>query len=152
MRSLNARPGSPWTWRRAAMPSLLGLTLCGCAAMTKDVDAYYRQMAINYKEALDDARLEEKSLEKKSRVYAVTKDEKQYRKTQRELDRVRTWEERCAREQERFAKAAKWMESHFDLNRKGNPESAEPADASPGAHQADGEGIGGGDVKGTPAE
>ena len=31
----------------------LGIALTGCAAMTQDVDAYYRQMAVNYQEAAE---------------------------------------------------------------------------------------------------
>jgi hypothetical protein len=111
-----------------------GIALGGCAAMTQDVDAYYRQMAVNYKEALDDAKLEETRLEKKAQVYAVTKDKKELRRTERELERVRSFEERCAREHQRFDKAAKWMETHLNSVKKGAPEASGAAGASQDAH------------------
>ena len=50
--------------------------------MTQDVDAYYRQMAINFQEAADKAKLDEVALENESRVLGVTGDQSRYRKAQ----------------------------------------------------------------------
>ena len=69
MRSITGRPGDSTIWRRLAMAAL-GIPICGCAAMTQDVDAYYRQMAVNYQEAIDDAKKEESALDKKLRLSA----------------------------------------------------------------------------------
>ena len=104
-------------YRRLAFLSL-SVSLAGCAAMTQDVDAYYRQMTVNYQEAIDKAKVDEASLENQSRMLLATGDQSRYRKVQRELSRVRSWEERCIWEKKRFEKAAKWMESHFDLDEK----------------------------------
>jgi acyl-[acyl carrier protein]--UDP-N-acetylglucosamine O-acyltransferase len=129
MRSVKGRVRPSGTWRFVVMVSS-GVLLGGCAAVTQDVDAYYRQMAVNYKEAIDDAKVEELKLEKKAQIYAVTKDQKELRRTERTLARVRSIEERYTREQERFDKAAKWMESHLDSVKKGAPEASGAADAS----------------------
>jgi hypothetical protein len=101
-------------WRRWVVASL-GFPLTGCAGMTQSVDAYYRQMAVNYQEAIDKAKLDETSLENQSRVLLTTGDQSKYHKTQRELASIRSWEKHCAWEKERFDKAAKWMESHFHI-------------------------------------
>jgi hypothetical protein len=129
MRSDKGRVRASGTWRLVVMIST-GFALGGCAAVTQDVDAYYRQMAVNYEEALDDARLEETKLEKKAQLFAVTKDRKELRRTERDLERVRSFEEHCIREQKRFDKAAKWMESHLASVKKRAPEASAAADAS----------------------
>ena len=85
--------------------------------MTQDVDLYYRQMAINYQEAVNSAKLDEKSLQNQLRVLGVTGDQSKYFKAQRKLEKLRAWEEKCAKEQKRFEKAAEWMESHFDIKK-----------------------------------
>jgi hypothetical protein len=125
------------------LPSLLaiatsGVCLAGCASMTQDVDAYYRQMAYNYQEALDKAKLDTLSLENQARVLAVTGDHSKYRRTQRELGKIRRWEERCEKEQKRFEKAAEWMEAHFHLERpKITGEQVERASYSESASKAE---------------
>jgi hypothetical protein len=115
---------------RGLLTLSVGISSCGCAAVTQDVDAYYRQMAANYKEALDRAKIEEASLKNQSRVYAVTGDQREYRRAERELKRVQAWQEHCSREQQRFEKAAKWMESHFDRNKRADTKVSGPLDAS----------------------
>lgn len=90
----------------------LGIPLAGCAAITQDVDDYYRQMAVNYEEAIEKAKVEELTVKNQARVLAVTGDPRAH-KYERELEKIRDWEKRCAHEQERFEKAAKWMETHF---------------------------------------
>ena len=106
--------------RRPALARLLGLLVmgsscAGCAMITQDVDAYYRQMAINYQEAADKAKLDAASLENQVKVLAVTGEPGKAHKTQRRLDRIRSWEQRCLKEKTRFEKAAEWTESHFHV-------------------------------------
>jgi hypothetical protein len=96
---------------------LLGPFFAGCAAMSQDVDAYYRQMAINYQEAVDNAKRDEVSLENQMRILGVTNDQTKYLKAQRKLEKLKAWEEKCAYQQKRFEKAADWMESHFDIKK-----------------------------------
>ena len=83
---------------------------CGCGAISQDVHRYYRQMAINYKEAEDKAKLDAMSLEGQSRVLMQTGDFRNYNHTQKELARIKGWESQCARQRERFEKAAETME------------------------------------------
>jgi hypothetical protein len=149
MRSVKGRVGVSAIGRRLVMASL-AIPLCGCAAMTQDVDAYYRQMAVNFKESLDDAKREEADLEKKSKVYALTGDKKEYRKAQRELDRVRDWVQHCSYEQKRFEKAAKWMESHFDLETKDEPGPSETTKTSVASGPAEVTGAASRNVEGPP--
>jgi hypothetical protein len=136
MKGAMDRPGAgPIARRMAAL--CLGISLAGCAAMTQDVDAYYRQMAVNYQEALDKAKIDEISVEHQAQVLAATGDKAKYRKYHRELGKIREWEERCAKEKKRFEKAAEWMESHFAIDKEKTeavlasskpPEAAPPAD------------------------
>jgi hypothetical protein len=100
-------------WRGFVIP-VVGVALTGCASVTKDVDAYYRQMATNYGEAIEKAKVDEVSEQSKAKVLAATGDARAARKAQREAERIKAWQEHCAWEKERFEKAAKWMETHFD--------------------------------------
>jgi hypothetical protein len=109
---------------RLLAPLFLGPCLAGCATVAQDVDAYYRQMAVNFREAHDKAKLEETSLENVSRMLLATGDTASYRKTQRRLERTRSWESHCAKEEERFQKAAAWMESHFALEKSAPAKAA----------------------------
>ena len=84
MRSVNGRTGNTRTWPRLLMMATSGIWLCGCAAMTTDVDAYYRQMAVNYQEAIERSKLEESTLEKQAQVLAATGDRSKSRKARRE--------------------------------------------------------------------
>jgi hypothetical protein len=95
----------------------LGPGFAGCAAIGRDVDAYYRQMAINYHGAAEAAKTDEVSLKNQLRVLGTTGDQSGYLKTQRKLERLQAWEEKCAKEEVRFQKAAEWMESHFDIKK-----------------------------------
>src|SRR5262245_45566726 len=67
----------------------------GCASVTQDVDLYYRQMAHNYQEAVEKARLDAASLENQAKVLAVTGETRKQRKSQRQLDKMRSWEGHC---------------------------------------------------------
>jgi hypothetical protein len=104
---------------------LLVPLLAGCAAVSQDVDAYYRQMATNYQEAREKARMDAASIKKASGMLLAAGDTAGYQKNQRRLERIEAWELRCARQEERFQKAAAWMETHFDLkeSRPGGPSS-----------------------------
>ena len=82
------------------------LCLCGCAAMVQDVHLYYQQMAINYKEAEEKAKLDAVTLERESATLLQAGETHKYNRAQRELSRIKNWEEYCARQQERFQKAA----------------------------------------------
>jgi hypothetical protein len=91
--------------------------MAGCASMTEDVDAYYRQMAYNYREALEKAKVDELSLTSQVNVLASTGQTRQFMRTERELQRVKKWEAKCEKEAGRFEKAAEWTEAHFHLKR-----------------------------------
>jgi hypothetical protein len=94
---------------------MMGSSCAGCAMITQDVDAYYRQMEINYQEAADKAKVDAATLENQVKALAVTGDPGKAQKTQRRLDRLRSWEEHCLKEKTRFEKAAEWTEAHFHL-------------------------------------
>jgi hypothetical protein len=100
--------------------------LAGCASTIASVDGYYRQMAVNYQEAIDKAKEDEVSLDRRAQVLATTGDPGKSQKYRRELEKVRKWEEHCAWEKQRFEKAAGWMESHFSSARQ----STAPAPSS----------------------
>ena len=90
--------------------------------MSEEADAYYRQMAYNYREALEKAKVDEISLESQEKVLASTGDFRQYKRTKRELDSVKRFEKKCEREAERFKKAAEWTEAHFHVTRPPIPD------------------------------
>jgi uncharacterized protein involved in tolerance to divalent cations len=130
-----ARTGS--IARRMAM-LCLAIPLAGCASMTQDVDAYYRQMAVNYQEAVEQAKLDETKVDHQAQVLAVTGDKKKLEKCQHILAKIRKSEEDYAHQQKRFEKAADWMESHFHINKEevaslvGTPKEAKaPPNADP---------------------
>ena len=111
-----------WPIRQLAKPwpglpllAVIAVAMAGCASMTQDVDAYYRQMAYNYKEAEEKAKMDELSLESQAKVLATTGEFKRQKRVQRELDRVKAWEEKCEKQAGRFEKAAEWTEAHFHL-------------------------------------
>jgi hypothetical protein len=96
--------------------------IAGCASMTQDVDAYYRQMAYNYREAGQKAKMDEMSLDSQAKVLASTGQFKQHKRVERELDRVKSWEAKCDKQAERFQKAAEWTEARFHLTRPSIPD------------------------------
>src|SRR5271166_5498170 len=85
---------------------VLSSCLSGCAAMIQDVHLYYQQMAINYKEAEEKAKLDAVTLERESGALLQGGELHKYNRAQRELARIKNWQEYCARQQERFQKAA----------------------------------------------
>ena len=105
----------PWQLVPALFITTLGMT--GCASMTGEADAYYRQMAYNWREALDKAKVDEVSLTSQANVLASTGDTRKAMRTERELERVKKWEVKCERQADRFEKAAEWTEARFHLTR-----------------------------------
>jgi hypothetical protein len=119
----------PWPIRQLARPwpglpllAVMAMAMAGCASMTEDVDAYYRQMAYNYKEAVEKAKMDELSLESQTKALAATGEFKMHKRAQRELDRVKKWEEKCEKQAGRFEKAAEWTEARFHLTRPAIPD------------------------------
>jgi hypothetical protein len=114
-------------WRAWPRSGLLGLVvatswLTGCAAVSQDVDAYYRQMAYNYRVAEEQAKLDARTLESESKALAAIGEYGKYRRRQREAERIKSWEAKCEREANRFQKAAEWTEAHFRLDKPPIPE------------------------------
>src|SRR5271165_6310792 len=85
---------------------VLPLCLSGCAAMIQDVHLYYQQMAVNYKEAEEKAKLEASRLEGESAALLQAGELHKYKRSQGELARIKNWQEYCVRQHERFLKAA----------------------------------------------
>ena len=65
---------------------VLASSLAGCASVSQDVDAYYRQMAYNYKEAEEKARMEAITLENETKVLATTGDFSKLKASSAELE------------------------------------------------------------------
>jgi hypothetical protein len=125
--------------RLSMLRHLLGLFvaapwLAGCASVSQDVDAYYRQMAYNYNEAKEKAKMDALTLEGQSKALASSGDFTRYRRTQRELDRVKSWETRCEKQANRFKKAAEWTEGHLHVARPPIPDG--PPGLAPETDQA----------------
>jgi hypothetical protein len=113
--------------RRSALLSrcclfLAAFGITGCASVTQDVDAYYRQMAYNYREAQEKAKVDVVSLENESKVLSTTGDFRDLKRTQRQIGRIKEWEEKCGKEAARFEKAAEWTEARFHLKRPNIPD------------------------------
>jgi hypothetical protein len=106
---------------RCAGPFALVLGAAGCASVAQDVDAYYRQMAVNYQEARDQAKMDATTLENESKVLAVTGDTRSLKRNQKRLTRIQAWEDKCDKESVRFEKAAEWTEAHFHLAKPAKP-------------------------------
>jgi hypothetical protein len=128
--SENSRPAGSrsWGWWVLSGLSVLALSPAGCMSMSKDVDAYYRQMAFNYKEAQEKAKMDAVTLENQTKVLATTSDFSNLKKAQRQLGRIKAWEEKCEKEAMRFEKAAEWTEAHFHLEKpkiSGTPPGSE---------------------------
>jgi hypothetical protein len=130
MKPISGHGRSPRVGRLLGL-GVLSLGLAGCAAMTQDVDKYYRQMAYNYQEALDKAKLDEVTLQNQEKVLAVTGDQSGYRKARRQLEKIRSWEEHCVYEKKRFEKAAEWMEGRFAIKKPDIGEEAAPREIPP---------------------
>jgi hypothetical protein len=90
--------------------------LPGCTAVATDVRDYYRQMANNYHAEMEKAKMDALTLEGESRMLAQNGDFQRFRRTERELGRIKGWEAKCAKQEDRFAKAAAWTEEHYHLD------------------------------------
>ncbi len=101
---------------RAGLPVILIVMACfsGCASITQDVHRYYSQMAHNYKEAGEKAKLDAMTLEGESRSLLQAGEVRNYNRTQKQLARIKDWQSYCAWQQERFEAAAKKMEEPVD--------------------------------------
>ena len=62
----------------------ISVALAGCASMTEDVDAYYRQMAYNWRESGEKAKMDELSLDSEAKVLAATGDFRHQKRVKRE--------------------------------------------------------------------
>jgi hypothetical protein len=87
-------------------------------------------MAYNYKEAQEKAKMHVVSLENESKVLSTTGDFRHLKRTQRQLSRIKAWEEKCGKEATRFEKAAEWTEAHFHLKKPSIPDRPPGLDAT----------------------
>jgi hypothetical protein len=92
----------------------LVLGLGGCAAMTQDVHEYYRQMAANFKEAEAKAAVQITTREREASMLLNGGEVHQFKRAMREVNRLKGWQDHCARERERFEKAAQKLEPVTD--------------------------------------
>jgi hypothetical protein len=79
-------------------------------------------MAYNYKEAQQKAKMDIVSLENQSKVLSTTGDFHHMTRAQRDLSRMKAWDEKCGKEAARFEKAAEWTEAHFHLKKPPIPD------------------------------
>jgi len=124
-------PARARAWARRLPLLFMMLSMAGCASMSQDVDLYYRQMAYNYKEAQEKGKMQAVSLERQSSVLAATGETNKLHRTQREIERIKAWEAKCAKQEKRFEKAAEWTEEHFHLEKPaiaGKPTGLRPED------------------------
>jgi hypothetical protein len=99
--------------------------LPGCVSAAKDVRDYYREMAYNYHAEKEKAKMDALTLEGEKKMQAQNGDFQQLRRTQRKLERIEAWGAKCAKQEERFEKAAVWTEEHYHLDRQ--PAKGKPA-------------------------
>jgi hypothetical protein len=102
---------------RTLVFAMLLPALQGCVSAAKDVRDYYREMAYNYHAAQEKAKMDALTLEGESKLLAKNGDFQRLKRTQRELDRIKAWEAKCAKQEERFEKAAIWTEERYHLDR-----------------------------------
>jgi hypothetical protein len=86
-------------------------------------------MAFNYKEAQEKAKMDIVALENETKVLATTADFTAMKRSQRQLNRIKAWEEKCGKEAKRFEKAAEWTEAHFHLEKKKMPDKPPGSEA-----------------------
>jgi hypothetical protein len=105
---------------------VVSFCLSGCAAMIQDVHLYYQQMAINYKEAEAKAKLDALSLERQSGALLQGGELHKYHRAQKELAKIKNWQEYCARQHERFEKAAQKTAGPADTKKDADQETQPP--------------------------
>jgi hypothetical protein len=108
----------------AFVPALIitALGMAGCASVAEDVDAYYRQMAYNWRESGEKAKVDEVAINSQTQAYAATGEFHRLKRAKRELERVKEWEAKCEKQAGRFEKAAEWTEARFHLARPPIPD------------------------------
>jgi hypothetical protein len=94
---------------------LLVPTLPGCIAAATDVRDYYREMALNYHEAGEKAKMDAVTLEGEARMLAKNGDFHRVKRTEREIARIKAWEAKCAKNEGKFDDAARRTEGLFHL-------------------------------------
>jgi hypothetical protein len=125
------KPTRGRVWARRLPLLLMMSSMGGCASVSQDVDLYYRQMAYNYKEAQERAKKQTTSLERQASVLAASGETNKLHKNQKEIERIKAWEAKMAKQEKRFEKAAQWTEDHFHLEKPaiaGEPTSLRPED------------------------
>ncbi len=110
---------------------VLAPCLDGCTAISQDVHQYYRQMAFNYREAEEKAKMDAMTLEGESRMLLQAGDLNKYNRTRKELARIRDWQARCARQRERFEQAGRSLEGPPDSGKTPGPKTEHPPGDSP---------------------
>jgi hypothetical protein len=106
---------------------VMGTWLAGCAAISQDVHRYYRQMAHNFQEAEAKAKADAETLEVKSKVLVQAGDLHGYSRVQKELARIKDWQSHCAKQRERFEKAAEKMEKSPGSSKDSGAETQAPS-------------------------
>ena len=114
-------------WPRLLLLLVLSFCLSGCAAMIQDVHLYYQQMAINYKEAEEKAKLDAVTLERQSGSLLQGGELHKYNRAQKELAKIKNWQEYCARQHERFEKAAEKTAGPADTRKDADQETQPPS-------------------------
>ncbi len=116
------------TSERPRLLLLLVVSFClsGCAAMIQDVHLYYQQMAINYKEAEEKAKLDALTLQRKSADLLQGGELHKYNRAQKELAKIKNWQEYCARQHERFVRAAQKTAGPADTKKDADQETQPP--------------------------
>ena len=112
---------------RFATLLVIAVWLAGCAAISQDVDRYYRQMAHNFQDAEAKAKADAEILEGKSRVAVQAGDLHRYGSVQKELARLKDWQAHCAKQRDRFEKAAEKREKKSGPSKRSDMEAKEPS-------------------------
>ncbi len=112
---------------RLATLLVIAAGLAGCAAISHDVDRYYRQMARNFQDAEARAKADADILEGKSRVVVQAGDLHQYSSIQKELARLKEWQAHCAKQRERFEEAAEKLEEKAGSRKNPDMQSKAPS-------------------------
>jgi hypothetical protein len=84
-------------------------------------------MAYNFKQAEAKAKADAEILEGKSRVAVQAGDLHRYSSVQKELVRLKDWQVHCAKQRERFEKAAEKLEKTSDSSKNSDMESKAPS-------------------------
>jgi hypothetical protein len=90
--------------------------------MIHDVHLYYQQMAVNYEEAEGKAMLDATRVERESAALLQAGETHKFKRSQHELARIKNWQEYCARQRERFLKAAEKTAEPAVAKKDANPD------------------------------